>query len=835
MGVRKSKTGSNSIRRLVVPMRSGTVAITMVFAATLGGHASALEPGDVRIVSVNDSGRAGNAQSGGPAANENGSVVAFYSDANNLVPDDTNPFRDVFVRDFNTNHTERVSVGSGGQANGPSQSHGGAPAISADGNLVAFYSRATNLVPNDANGNQLDVFLRNRVTHETEPISISSSGEAGNGASLYPSMSANGRYVVFQSLANNLVPDDNNGVFDIFVRDRQEGTTTLACGASLGSRASFAPAISANGEWVAFAALAPRPPGGPNNITEIFVCKRNSNPPEFLLVSVNNEDVPGDGDSILPAINLDGNVVAFKSLATNLVLDDRNNVVDVFARDRGAVPPMTVLISASLRGGAPNDFSFPPSVDYTGRFVAFGSTATNLALGDNKNASNMFVRDQMINRTLLVDVNAAGRVANGSTPDAPPSVSGDAKQIAFVSFATNLVPNDRSGVGNVFIALNPFFGPGTCPTGECPDGLVCVDGFCVTPTPTPSATNTPLPTSTPTPTPTFIPCDSDDDCPPPKICRGGFCRDPRPCETFEMCYAREACVDDLCECGVDCNLDGYVLGNEITQGILILGGVAQLDTCPAADINGDGMVTGPEITDGSRNLREGCIQEGLPLTFSERGGMVTVEVSSAAAPAGGPVAVNIDLTGGNGQVATVQLDLLYDPNIVEIKDPASNCTVASRLGRHTLFASFPVGTSTPPGLRRLRLFVADITTPISTFDDGAVATCTFQTRPGAAGADALVVPGNLNVGDDLGQVFGSQGVSGALSILTPPPPPAPVCAGDCNGDGEVFASEITRAMAIMAGRALLADCPAADANGDGQVSVSDVTRAFLSLARGCPR
>ena len=842
MGVRRLRLTTNSvvslqnpriIRRWVLRSLGGLVVLG------IGAAAVALMPGDVSLVSANSAGRAGNDSSGGPGVSREGQVVAFFSDANNLVPFDTNQFRDVFIHNVETGTTERVSVSSADdQANGPSEVAGGSPGVNGDGNLVTFYPRATNLVAGDLNG-QADVFLRDRGAGTTELISVNSNEEPGNGPSIYPSISEDGRFVAFQSLASNLVDDDTNNVSDIFIRDRVNGTT-IRCGTTQGNRGSVSPALSADGRFVAFTSASTNlVPDDTNSQLDIFVCDRETGAVELVSVSSDsqpgaNDGVPGDGDSILAAINQNGNVIAFKSLATNLVPNDRNNLVDVFARNRAA--GTTQRVSVSFRGGDPNDFSFPPSLDYEGRWVAFGSFATNLAFGDNNNTSNVFVRDLMIGRTLLVDVNARGEIANGGTTDAPPSISGDAMQIGFVSTASNLVAGDRNDVPDVFAGLNPFFGPDSCPTGQCPNpDDSCVDGFCVKNTPTATPTRTPTPTNTPTVTPTFVPCTSDADCPPPQICRGGFCRNPRPCETFEMCFPREACVDDLCECGVDCNLDGYVLGNEITQAILILGGVAQLPACEAADINGDGTVTPPEVTLGTRNLAEGCIQEGEQLVFHDRGGPVTLTVSSAAAPAGTTVSVGLAVDGGGGEVVTFAVDLLYDPNLLDLKDPAASCVLDSRLPRHTLFATYPTNTATPPGLRRVRIFVADITTPISAFDDGSVATCTFGVKPGAAGVDAMVVPENLIIGDEAGGVFGSEGISGALSILTPPPPPAPLCAGDCNGDGTVFAGEVTQAFRIMTGRAALSACPAADSDGDGQVFVADITRALTNLARGCPK
>ena len=136
---------------------------------------------------------------------------------------------------------------------------------------------------------------------------------------------------------------------------------------------------------------------------------------------------------------------------------------------------------------------------------------------------------------------------------------------------------------------------------------------------------------------------------------------------------------------------------------------------------------------------------------------------------------------------------------------------------------------------------SSISAPIATFADGPIATCTFQIKPGASAAGTVVAGDRLNVGDAHGDTFGSQAVSGGVSILIPTATPAPVptarpfCPGDCNGDGNVLVNEITLGVRILAGEAQLSDCPAADADGDGVVLVTDITRAIVSLAFGCPK
>jgi Tol biopolymer transport system component len=805
----------------------------------------------IDLASINNSGAPGNSSSNGVATNSDGSIVVFYSNANNLVPGDTNQVRDVFLRNVNAGTTERVSLSnSGEQANGPSHATGSSPAVSADGQVVAFYSDATNLVADDTN-HQSDVFVRLRDSGATERVSVATDGTEGNGPSVNPSMSEDGRFVAFQSRASNLVANDTNDTADIFVRDRQLNTTVRVCDNPQPNRYSFSPSISADGRFVAFASAATNlVPDDTNGAIDVFRCEISTGIIEPVSVVQGTTSVLGNGDSILPAISGNGLVVGFKSLATNLVPNDTNGVVDVFVRDFASTT--TERISVNIVGGNANDFSFPPTLNADGRFVGFGSYATNLVVGDTNTTSDVFVRDRQIGFTKQADVNAKGEEANQGSPDVVPALSSDGKQIGFVSFATNLVPVDTNQVSSVFAAVNPFFGPGMCPDGTCPDGQVCVQGSCVTPTPTRTATRTPPPpatataTKTPTPTATFMPCTTDDQCPPGKHCRTGFCKIERPCDDTDPvvdrheCRVREACINNLCECGGDCNLDGYVLVNEINRAIKILGG-APLSQCPAANIDGNDSVMANEVMLAVINLGEGCVQEGQPLIFAhDRGGMVTFTVGSVSGSPGQDASVTIGMSGGGGELAAGQLDLLFDPTVLDVGDPSAACTKDPRLTQDVLVVTMP-DEAAPDGKRRLRLFVGDVTAPIATFTDGTIATCTFHIRSEAAAAPVTLAADRLNVSDARGNVFGSQAVSGGVSILlaapTPVPAPTPgaACPGDCDGDGEVFVNEVTMAVRILAGEVPLSECPAADADGDGEVFVTDVTRAALSLGHGCPQ
>src|SRR5437762_5568898 len=225
----------------------GLLASVLALLATLAGASA----GTTERVSVASDGTQGNSPSQLPALSADGRFVAFQSWATNLVPGDTNGFADVFVHDRQTDTTERVSVASDGtQGNGGS----GAEAISADRRFVDFSSYYTNLVPGDTNGRSwTDVFVHDRPTRTTERVSVASDGTQGNNWSEYPSISADGRFVAFSSYATNLVPGDTNGQQDVFVRDRQTGTTERVA-------AGRVSAHSADGRFVAFTRHTPRYP-----------------------------------------------------------------------------------------------------------------------------------------------------------------------------------------------------------------------------------------------------------------------------------------------------------------------------------------------------------------------------------------------------------------------------------------------------------------------------------------------------------------------------------------------------------------------------------------------
>jgi len=306
-------------------------------AAVLVGRAeTGAFPAVTTRVSVDSAGNEANGASYSPAMSVDGRYVAFASAGSNLVPGDTNGTDDMFVHDRQTGATERVSVDSlGKQANASS----GSSAISDDGRYVGFGSYASNLVPGDTNGNS-DVFVHDRQTAGTTRVSVDSAGNQGNGPSESPAMSANGRYVSFGSGSSNLVPGDTNGFGDIFVHDRHTGTTTRASVDSAGNQGnghSWSPAISADGRYVAFQSDASNLVSGDTNGTsDIFVHDRQTGVTRRVTVdSAGNQGNSGSGGRDISA---DGRYVAFESVASNLVPGDTNGVSDIFAHDRGPDP-----------------------------------------------------------------------------------------------------------------------------------------------------------------------------------------------------------------------------------------------------------------------------------------------------------------------------------------------------------------------------------------------------------------------------------------------------------------------------------------------------------------
>ncbi len=230
-------------------------------------------------VSVNSSGIQGNSYSSDPCISSDGRFVAFQSFSTNLVTGDTNGAADIFVHDMLTGQTTRANLNSSG-----AQSFGGGlePAISGDGRVVAFTSNATDLVAGDTNGYP-DVYVHDRLSGTTERVSVGSNGAQANGASGRASLSYDGRFVCFQSMAGNLILSDTNGALDVFIHDRLTGQTTLLSASPVGNVGNAPSALahpSADGRQVVFTSLAGNlVAGDTNGLSDVFVRDRGPEPP----------------------------------------------------------------------------------------------------------------------------------------------------------------------------------------------------------------------------------------------------------------------------------------------------------------------------------------------------------------------------------------------------------------------------------------------------------------------------------------------------------------------------------------------------------------------------
>ena len=346
--------------------------------------------------------------------------------------------------------TSRASVGPGG-----AQSDKGStfPSISTDGRYVAFQSTASNLVPGDTNGVS-DVFVRDRQTGTTERVSVDSGGGEGNGGSYFPSISADGRYVAFLSYADDLVTGDTNTAPDVFVRDRQGGATervTVATSGVQGNAGSYwAPAISADGRYVAYQSNSRNLVGGDTNAaSDVFVRDRQAGTTER--VSVDSGGGEGNGSSAYGSISADGRYVAFASAATDLVAGDTNGVSDIFVRDRQTGTTERVSVdSGGAQGNASCYEPSTPGISADGRYVAFVSYASDLVPGDTNGLADVFVRDRQGGTTDLVSVDSGGTQGNTDSSGAP-SISADGRFVACANNASNFAGGDSNGASDVFV------------------------------------------------------------------------------------------------------------------------------------------------------------------------------------------------------------------------------------------------------------------------------------------------------------------------------------------------------------------------------------------------
>jgi uncharacterized repeat protein (TIGR01451 family) len=367
-------------------LAAASTALTLLAPASLGQTSA----GSLELISVSSDEVQGNQDSEQASISGDGRHVAFASFSDNLVPEDTNLAADIFVRDRESGATERVSVGPNGrQSDGDSGVLNlmGGPDVSADGRLVAFSSMATNFVNGDTNGNA-DVFVHDRQAGTTQLISVGLDGRPASGVA--PSISGDGRFVSFTSNAFNLVPGDTGFRSHVYVYDLQTGAMER--------------------------------------------------------VDVANDGTPGDGEAFTSALSGDGRFVAFDTFADNLAANDGDGSVDVFLHDRQTGLTRGVSTVAPSTGGLRH--STLGSITRNGRFVGFSSTETNLVPGDTNNWDDSFLFDGNDGSVVRVSVGTGGQQGDRGSYTALSREDG--RVVVFISDATNLVAGDTNDAIDVF-------------------------------------------------------------------------------------------------------------------------------------------------------------------------------------------------------------------------------------------------------------------------------------------------------------------------------------------------------------------------------------------------
>ena len=390
----------------------------------------------------------------------------------------------LYLHDRVTHATTLISRSSSGE---PANAGAMNAALSYDGRYIAFESAASNLVDDDTNecpSNYLlghggegcvDVFVHDRVTQTTKRVSVSSSGAQALGGSTHPSISADGRYIAFESEAPNLVvgdattcvslrafhpvyPLDNEktiGCLDVFVHDMFTGETEListGLGGLPSNGPSWGPSISADGRHVAFSSAASNLVRGdvwpcvqvPNgNCADVFVRDRLRE--ATTMASVSSDGRPGNADSWGSRLGKnfmsdDGRYVAFYSWARNLVPGDTNGNPDIFVHDR--VTRRTVRASVASGGEQVNaDIPRTFTISANGRFVAFHGRSLGFVPGEKGTETDVYVHDLWTRTTILGSVSPTGE--QGNAQSSYPTLSRDGRVLAFSSDATNLVPQEN--------------------------------------------------------------------------------------------------------------------------------------------------------------------------------------------------------------------------------------------------------------------------------------------------------------------------------------------------------------------------------------------------------
>ena len=428
------------IRHLKIALTGAVFLLALPFSPSCAPEASAAITAGLQRVSAGSQGSGGGAY---VSISADGRYVVFESYAADLVDGHLRDSWDVFLRDRTNNDIQRVSTRSDGSPVYNPGDYTSPPSVSADGRYVAFMSRSEGLVSEDGNGLP-DIFLHDRQTENTSLVSARPDGRAGNGQSFTPAISPDGRYVAFQSTANDLVAGDDNDAMDIFIRDLQTGVTELVSVAGQGEQGFD------HNEY-GFSSLSVSPGGRYVAFSYDHLPVQNA-PPAFLPSVYLRDRQAGQTTAVAvgeyPRLSGDGRYLVFVS-PDQLTAGDVNVHSDAYLYDLQTGSPERVSLPAAR--ASPNDLAFSgaPDVSAGGRFVAFVA-AGELVPGAPADSFQVYLRDRAAGITTLVTSGYDGSPADGDAHEV--AISADGRTLSFTSSAGNLVPGDNNGASDVFAA-----------------------------------------------------------------------------------------------------------------------------------------------------------------------------------------------------------------------------------------------------------------------------------------------------------------------------------------------------------------------------------------------
>ncbi|EIM26073.1 PD40 domain-containing protein [Microvirga lotononidis] len=351
-----------------------------------------LQTGFTRSVSANEGGGLGDGATYAAQFSDNGRFLVLLSNATNLVSGDTNGQIDVFIKDLVTNAVTRVSVAADGSQIAQGGSVGLGRSLTADGHFLVFSSRGTNLVGSDTNSSQ-DVFLKDLQTGAIHRVSTNSAGAQADSRGENATISADGRYVAFESNSTDLVAGGTDGGRYLFLKDLQTGATTRIDSRLDGSDGgqSINASFSANGRYIVFESTGANLVSGDNNGTrDIF--RKDLLTGAIIRVSTKADGTDAHGVSTNAAISPDGRYVTFASSASDLVAGDTNGKTDCFRKDLVTGEIVRLSVTAQGQEAIAGDSGYG-SFSADGRYITFTSAATNLVAGDTNGVFDTFVVD----------------------------------------------------------------------------------------------------------------------------------------------------------------------------------------------------------------------------------------------------------------------------------------------------------------------------------------------------------------------------------------------------------------------------------------------------------